>query len=167
MTQLQQFLLCIELRYPVNLVAFLLKTLFILFGLRSQHSQQFTASHMTFRRMKSWYLLFIIINQEGFPLPNCQIYPKTDCEKQKFQELRSSWKFITMEKPFSTPTLQRKIIFYLLTTELCQLVKPFYCSTLDCFPCWVLILEKIHHWKKKHEKNYLSLMFREYICIGQ
>lgn len=57
--------------------------------------------------------------------------------------------------PFSTPTLQRKIIFYLLITELCQLVQPFYCSTLDCFPYW------FQSWRKfiTEKKNMKKILF--------
>lgn len=79
-------------------------TLFILFGVRSQHSQQFS-SHMTFRRIKSWYLHFII-SQEGwlcFLIAKFTINPKKWLWKKKFQEPRSSRKFITTEKQSSLP----------------------------------------------------------------
>lgn len=84
----------------MNLEAFHLKILFFLVQDINIHSK--FSSHMTFRRIKSWYLHFII-SQEGwlhFLLAKFTVNQQNWLwkKKKKFCEPRSSRKFITTEK---------------------------------------------------------------------
>lgn len=74
----------------------------------------------------------------------------------------SQWKNTVYSS--STPTPQRKIIFYLLITGLYQLLQPLHCSGLDCFPCcwWFLVLEKIYH-RKEYKKNAFTYFQKTYM----
>lgn len=138
----------------MNLVAFHLKTPSLFFSsARIQHSWQLS-SHMSFWSIKSWYLHFII-SQEGwlhFLIAEFTVNLKKWLSPGLPENL-SQWKNKVVY-PSSMPTPQRKIRLYLLITELYQLLQPLYCSGLDCFPCWLLVSEKINHWKNTPKKSF-------------
>lgn len=144
------------LTYLVNLVAFQLKTLFLLFGVR------------TFRRIKRWYLHFIISQEEWlhFLMAKFTIKLKKRLWKKKFQKPRSSRKFITMEKNSSLPFFHAYIPKENTVLPTDHRALPTAPAT-RLFWSGLLSLLAFHRGENSSLKKPLSLIFTEYICLGQ